>query len=64
MVNLNEKFVIAIDGGAASGKSTLAKALASRLNVLYIDTGSMYRAFALYFLEKNIEVTKENVLKI
>lgn len=63
MVNLNEKFVIAIDGGAASGKSTLAKALANRLNVLYIDTGSMYRAFALYFLEKNIEVTKENVLK-
>ncbi|MFZ9002118.1 MAG: (d)CMP kinase [Bacteriovoracaceae bacterium] len=39
--------VIAIDGPSGSGKSTLAKRLASELNLLYIDTGSMYRALAL-----------------
>lgn len=43
---------IAIDGPAGSGKSTIAKILAERLNISYIDTGAMYRALA-YFMNKN-----------
>lgn len=43
--------VIAIDGPAGSGKSTTARAVAERLGYLYIDTGAMYRAVALAFLE-------------
>lgn len=42
----NRHFVIAIDGPAGSGKTTTARALASRLGFLYIDTGAMYRAVA------------------
>ena len=50
-----QKFiVIAIDGPAASGKSTLAKYLADKLDYLYVDTGAMYRAITYYALEKNI----------
>lgn len=45
---------IAIDGPAASGKSTTAKMLANRLGYLYIDTGAMYRAVTLAFLRSKI----------
>lgn len=45
------EFVVAIDGRAGSGKSTTAKAVAKRLNFLYLDTGAMYRAFTLKYLE-------------
>jgi cytidylate kinase len=45
---------IAIDGPVASGKSTVAKALAEKLNLLYIDTGAMYRALALSADEEHI----------
>ncbi|MBE5743771.1 MAG: cytidylate kinase, partial [Clostridiales bacterium] len=38
---------IALDGPAGSGKSTVAKAISKKLNILYLDTGAMYRAFAL-----------------
>lgn len=47
---------IAIDGYSSCGKSTVAKALATRLGYTYIDTGAMYRATTLYFLRKNIGV--------
>lgn len=47
--------IIAIDGPAASGKSTTAKLLAEKMNLLYIDTGAMYRAVALYLKENNIQ---------
>ena len=47
-------FVVAIDGPAGSGKSTVAKRIAKRLNLLYIDTGAMYRALTLAALNKNI----------
>ena len=40
------KSIIAIDGPAGAGKSTIAKSLAEALNYLYIDTGAMYRAVA------------------
>ena len=46
--------IIAIDGYSSCGKSTLARALAKRLNYLYIDSGAMYRAVTLYFLRHNI----------
>lgn len=61
MTSLDKKFVIAIDGGAATGKSVLAKGIAKKLNILYIDTGAMYRATAYYFISKNIEMTDENI---
>lgn len=50
----NKKIIIAIDGHAACGKSTLAKDLAKKLKYTYIDTGAMYRAVTLYALENNI----------
>ena len=45
---------IAIDGPAGAGKSSIAKALSKRLGFIYIDTGAMYRAVALFFLENNV----------
>ena len=44
-----QHFNIAIDGPAGAGKSTIAKAAAERLGFIYVDTGAMYRAMALYF---------------
>ncbi len=61
MENLRENFVIAIDGCAATGKSVLAKGIAKKLNILYIDTGAMYRATGLYFLENHLEMNEETV---
>ncbi len=46
--------VIAIDGPAGSGKSTVAKRIAEMLGLVYLDTGAMYRAFTLYILEQQI----------
>lgn len=46
---------IAIDGPAGAGKSTVAKQLAQNFGYIYVDTGAMYRAMALYFLRKGIE---------
>lgn len=50
------KYIIAIDGPSAAGKSCLSKEISDRLNIVYIDTGAMYRAVALYFIENNINV--------
>ena len=47
-------FNIAIDGPAGAGKSTIARALAKRLSYIYVDTGAMYRAMALYLLREGI----------
>ena len=58
---MDKKFIIAIDGSAATGKSVLAKELARRLNILYIDTGAMYRAAGYYFVTNNIDLTNENI---
>src|SRR4026207_787988 len=49
--------IIAIDGPSGSGKSTLGRLLARALKLLYIDTGSMYRAVALAVLEGNVDPT-------
>lgn len=50
-------FNIAIDGPAGAGKSTIAKKIAKNLGFIYVDTGAMYRAMALYFLRNKIEAT-------
>lgn len=49
-----KSFNIAIDGPAGAGKSTIARLAAKRLGFVYVDTGAMYRASALYFLRKGI----------
>ena len=54
-----KKIIIAIDGFSSCGKSTLAKALAATLEYVFVDTGAMYRAIALYFLRNNISFTNE-----
>ena len=45
---------IAIDGPAGAGKSTIARLAAEKLGFIYVDTGAMYRAMALYFIRKGI----------
>ena len=45
------KKIIAIDGHAATGKSTLAKRIAKSLGFTYVDTGAMYRAITFYFIK-------------
>ncbi len=47
-------FSIAIDGPAGAGKSTIAKLLAADMNYIYVDTGAMYRAMAVYFAKNGI----------
>lgn len=57
-----KKNVIAIDGPAGAGKSTVARLAAKKLDYTYIDTGAMYRAVALKTLRQNKEVTDELIL--
>lgn len=54
MSNVPRPLIIAIDGPSGAGKSTLGRMLARELNLLYLDTGSMYRAVALAVLESSI----------
>ena len=51
-------FNIAIDGPAGAGKSTIAKMVAKELGYIYVDTGAMYRAIALYLLRNDIAANK------
>lgn len=60
---MKEGIIIAIDGYSACGKSTLAKALAEVLAYTYIDTGAMYRAVTLYFLEHNTLLSDDASVK-
>lgn len=53
---------IAVDGPAGAGKSTIAKAVAKKMNLIYVDTGMMYRALALFVLRQKIDL--EDVGKI
>ena len=52
--------IIAVDGPAGAGKSTISKLIAQKLNIMYIDTGAMYRAVTYYFLENNIDINDKN----
>ena len=51
----NMSYNIAIDGPAGAGKSTIAKAVAQKLRVIYVDTGAMYRAMALFMLREGVD---------
>lgn len=57
-----DRLVIAIDGPAAAGKSTIAKEISKRLNLEYIDTGAMYRALTLKIINSGIDM--EDINKI
>ena len=57
-----KRYVIAIDGPAASGKSTTAKMLAKKMEYVYIDSGAMYRACGLMSLERNITLNDTEAL--
>lgn len=54
-----KNFIVAIDGPAGSGKSTVAKILAKKYAMTYLDTGAMYRMCALYFIENEISLDKK-----
>ena len=53
------QITIAIDGYSSCGKSTLARALAKRLDYLHIDSGAMYRAVTLYFIRRHVKINSE-----
>ena len=57
--SVQDPLVIAIDGPSGAGKSTLAKELASRLSILFVDTGAMYRALGLKALRLGLEPSNE-----
>ncbi|NLZ82608.1 MAG: (d)CMP kinase [Clostridiales bacterium] len=54
---------IAIDGPAGAGKSTIAKSIAAKLGFIYVDTGAMYRAMALYFLKMGIDTNDQKAIE-
>ena len=54
-----KNLVIAVDGPAGAGKSTIAKLVVKKFNLMYINTGAMYRAVALLAKRNNIETTNE-----
>ncbi|WP_266202934.1 (d)CMP kinase [Pontibacter kalidii] len=58
-----KKIVIALDGYSSCGKSTTAKLVAAELGYAYIDTGAMYRAVTLYFLNHHISLTNPKEIK-
>jgi cytidylate kinase len=53
-------YSIAIDGPAGAGKSTIAKLIAKKKGFIYVDTGAMYRAMALYFIEEGISADNQD----
>lgn len=55
-------FNIAVDGPAGAGKSTIAKAVARELNIIYVDTGAMYRGIGLYMLRQGINPEDEQAV--
>ncbi|MGQ1943999.1 (d)CMP kinase [Ornithobacterium rhinotracheale] len=57
----NQHIIIAIDGFSSTGKSTIAKQVAKRKNLIHVDTGAMYRAVTLYAIQNNLIDEKGNV---
>ena len=60
---MSNQFSIAIDGPVGAGKSTIAKLVAKKLNIIYIDTGAMYRAVGLYVLRCGLDVKNPDDVK-
>src|SRR5574344_3087139 len=54
--------IIAMDGPAGTGKSTIASIIAKKLNVTYLNSGSFYRALALALLDSNIDIENQNLV--
>ena len=59
---MRTNLVVAIDGYSSCGKSTIAKALARKLDFIYIDSGAMYRAVTLFFLRNQVDVKDEQAV--
>ncbi|MGN6179897.1 MAG: (d)CMP kinase [Mucilaginibacter sp.] len=59
---MNTNIVVAIDGYSSCGKSTIAKAIAKELHFIYVDSGAMYRAVALYFIRNNVDINNEQAI--
>ncbi len=59
---MKKKIIITLDGWSSCGKSTLAKQLATKLGYTYVDSGAMYRAITLYFLQHQVLWTDEKML--
>lgn len=57
------QFIVALDGPAGSGKSTIAKKIAEKYQLTYLDTGAMYRMISLYFLEEAVDMQDEEELR-
>lgn len=55
--------IIAIDGPAGAGKSTIAKGVSKEFNFIYISSGKIYRAIALYLLNNNIDIASKDEIK-
>ncbi len=55
-------FNIAVDGPAGAGKSTIAKLVAKKMNLIYVDTGAMYRAMALYLLRMGVDINDDEAV--
>lgn len=62
MAKANKPLVIAIDGPAGSGKSTVSKLVAKRLGLLYLDTGAMYRALTLKAMQQGVDLQDGDAL--
>ena len=56
---MSDGMQIAIDGPAASGKSTIAKEIASKMSATYINTGEMYRSLTKYCMDQGFDPTEE-----
>ena len=62
---MNKKIAVAIDGPGGAGKSTISKAVAARLGIIYVDTGALYRTIALCVTENGVEPSdSEGVIKL
>ena len=59
---MNTPFAIAIDGPSGAGKSTVAKRVAADLDILYLDTGAMYRAIGVYMLDHSVDPKDEQAV--
>ena len=57
------KITIAIDGPAGAGKTTIAEALSKKLNIMYLSTGALYRAYAVKYLDTQLDVNSADIAK-